>query len=82
MSCTLDDNLVKSTIFILCFLLLPHVLHTYLAVDDDGGVDIGAQEGLADGVEVRLQGGRGVAHGDAVVGEPGVLGLKVLHNLR
>ena len=39
----------------------------YLAVDDDGAVDVGAEHGFADGIEVALQGGGGVADGDAGV---------------
>jgi hypothetical protein len=39
----------------------------YLAVDDDGAVDIGAEHSLADGIEVALQGGGRVADGDTGV---------------
>ena len=44
---------------------------TYLAIDNDGGVDVGADEGAGDGVEVGLEGRGRVAHGDAVVGQLG-----------
>merc|ERR1719309_9129 len=54
---------------------------TDLAVDDDGAVDGGALEGLADGVEVGLDGGGGVAHGDPHVDKSGELLLESLDNL-
>ena len=44
-----------------------HVRKDNLAVDDDRAVDVGAEHGLADGIEVALQGGGGVADGDAGV---------------
>ena len=54
--------------------------HTNLTVDDDGGIDVGAEERLDDGVEVGLEGGGRVADGDAVVGQPGELLLHALHH--
>ena len=57
-----------------------HCYCTNLAVDDDGCVDVGAEERLDDGVEVGLEGGGRVADGDAVVGQPGELLLHALHH--
>merc|ERR1712200_8883 len=51
---------------------------SYLAVDDDRAVDGGALQGLAQGVEVGLQGGGRVADGDPHVDEAGVLLLEAL----
>lgn len=39
----------------------------YLTVDNDGAVDVGAQKSVAEGIEVSLQGGGGIANGDAIV---------------
>lgn len=55
---------------------------THLAVNNNGSIDIGSQKSIADGVEVLLFGGGGVAHWDAVVGQLRVLGLHLFHNLR
>ena len=54
---------------------------SYLAIDNDGAVDVGAEDGLAQGVEVTLQGGGGVADRDAVVGEAGELLLQLLDDV-
>jgi len=54
---------------------------TDLAIDNDGAVDVGAEDGLAQGVEVTLQGGGGVADRDAVVGEAGELLLQLLDDV-
>lgn len=43
----------------------------YLAIDNNGAVDVGAQQCAAKGVEVALQGGSRVADGDAVVSQAG-----------
>jgi hypothetical protein len=51
-----------------------------LAVDDDGRADVGADERLADGVEVSLEGGGRVADGDPVMPQAGVLRLQALHD--
>ena len=54
---------------------------SYLAVDNDWSVDVCSQEGVAECVEVWLEGGGAVADGDAVVGEAGEGGLEVLDDL-
>ena len=41
----------------------------YLAIDDDGAVDVGAHQCAAKGVEVALQGGGRIADGDAIVSQ-------------
>ena len=51
-----------------------------MLIDDDGRVDVCAEECLSDGVEVCLEGCGRVADGDAVVGQPGVLLLHTLHH--
>jgi hypothetical protein len=54
---------------------------TDLAVDDNGGVDVGAEESVADGVKVLLQGSGRVAHRDPVVGESGECLLDLLDDV-
>merc|ERR1719273_1441008 len=53
-----------------------------LVVDDDGGVDGGADQGVADDVKVGLIGGGGVAHGDPHVHKAGEVSLQALDDLR
>ena len=57
------------------------VKNGYLAVDNDGAVDVGADEGAAEGIEIGFEGSGGVADGDAVVGKAGVFGLQSLNNV-
>merc|ERR1712020_322866 len=52
-----------------------------LVVDDDGGVDGGADQGVADDVEVSLVGSSRVADGDPHVHKAGEVGLQAFNGL-
>ena len=53
----------------------------YLAIDDDRGVDVGSEEGVAECVEVWFEGSGRVAHWNAVVSETRILFFQSLHDL-
>ena len=52
-----------------------------LVINDDRGVDAGADQGVDHDVEVSLQGGGGVTHGDSPVNKSGELLLKAFNGL-
>merc|ERR1719480_56712 len=54
---------------------------TNLVIDNDGGVDGGADQGLADDVKVSLQGGGGVADRNSPVDQSRELLLQALNDL-
>merc|ERR1711884_275317 len=51
-----------------------------LVVDDDGSVDVGSDQSLADGVEVHLVGGSRVTDGNSDQLQPGEVLLGLLHD--